>query len=1133
MAFASKNILIVTHHYPPHITGVGFVAQNHAKRLAALGNKVTVITSDTSPSEKSYSADGVNVIRIKAWNISESWSAPFPIFSPTLLFVLLKHARHADIVHIHDSFYISSFFAAIVAKIYRKPIVLTQHVAMVAHPNKSIVAIEKIVYATSGAVIFRLSNLIITFNDRIERFLIEKGVPPEKMIVLFNGVDMEIFHPVEAQQKRDLKKQLGLSLNKKILLFVGRFVPKKGFDKVLAVHSKDYQIVCIGGESPKRNFGDDVVFLAKLDQKALAQVYQAADIFILPSKSEGFPLSIQEAMASGLPIITTNDPGYTQYKLDRKYISLIDHTDEKSIRDAIYNIYSNDELLSKMSVYSTQYAAEHFNWAAAIAQLDNVYDSLLPKKSIIPRLTVVSPYFYPKIGGLENIAYTTARSLHQSGEYQVSIITSNHDGKDYHREIIDGMVVHRLSIGFKISNTPINLLWYWQIKKIFKAEHPDIVHVHSPVPFIADVAARAAGKIPVILTYHSGSMRKSKWPVDFFILAYERIILRALFRKVSAIVAYSPEFVEGELAPFKYKTTVIPPGVDLSQYTPTPLPVDQKVVTFVGRIGHHTQWKGVGTLLQAISIVAKKHPDVQLKLVGEGDAIDYYRAMAIDLHIADHVSFPGPKRGEALAQAYKNTNVFVLPSTSNAESFGMVLLEAMASRRPVIGSNIGGIPQLIDNEKSGLLVPPKNPEALAHAIERILTDATLAERFAKESFIKAQQFSWDVQTNKYRELFSKVIIAKNRKKIAIVSDAVYPFNKGGKEKRLHDIATRLAAQGFDVTIYCMNWWHGEKTIIRNGVRFYAISPYYPLYAGNRRSISQATLFALHCFKLINKDFDVIDVDHMPHPVLFSMKIVCLLKGKPMIATWHEVWGKKYWKQYLGTLGIFASWIERVSVTLPDTIISVSDHTTRALRSMLGNEKEIITIPNGLDVARITNNTPASVGSDIIFAGRLLAHKNINVLLRAIHILARKNPNISLTIIGEGPERKRLEDLTRELGLDHNVRFYNFFENESELYQTIGASKVFVLPSTREGFGIVVLEANASGLPVVTIDHPENVARELIVEGKNGILTSLDENKMAQAIEQALQMKGTKADYRPYAEKYNWDSLISKVLSAYH
>lgn len=380
MASRSKNIVIVTHHYPPHITGVGFVAQSQAKRLAALGYNVTVITSKTSASEASRIEDGVNVVGIPAWNISETWGAPFPIFSPMLLVALFKYIRRADIVHIHDSFYMSSFFTAVIAKLYKKPLALTQHVAMIAHPSAIVMAVQKVVYATSGAVIFHASDIIYTFNDRVERFLIERGVPQDKMVPLPNGVDTEVFRPASAEEKKKLRKDLGIDLNKKMILFVGRPVPKKGFDKVLAARSNEYQIVCAGGDIPKEPI-DNVLFLGTVDQAKLARVYQAADIFLLPSESEGFPLSVQEAMACGLPVITTNDEGYKRYDLDKALVYLIDHPNETSVRAAIASLVNDASQLKKMGAYSEHYAKSHFSWQLIMSKLDNTYDQLLLQKA--------------------------------------------------------------------------------------------------------------------------------------------------------------------------------------------------------------------------------------------------------------------------------------------------------------------------------------------------------------------------------------------------------------------------------------------------------------------------------------------------------------------------------------------------------------------------------------------------------------------------------------------------------------------------------------------------------------------------------------------------------------------------------
>lgn len=277
------------------------------------------------------------------------------------------------------------------------------------------------------------------------------------------------------------------------------------------------------------------------------------------------------------------------------------------------------------------------------------------KISTPPNLTIISPYFYPHIGGLETIAYTTAKKLHQSGKYNVSIITSNYAGKGYKNEIIDGMTVHRLSILFVLSNSPINPLWYWKIKKIYKQEKTDIVHAHSPVPFISDVAIYAAKsrKIPTVITYHSGSMKKGNRLLDPIIYVYEKIFLRRLFKISDKVVTVHQAFMKKNYPEVAYKTSFIPTGVDLERFKNTPLPEATEVVTFVGRIEHSSSWKGIEQLLQAMKFVVRERPQARLVLVGGGDAVEYYKQRVENLNIAASVNLPGPQFGADLVRAYE------------------------------------------------------------------------------------------------------------------------------------------------------------------------------------------------------------------------------------------------------------------------------------------------------------------------------------------------------------------------------------------------------------------------------------------------------------------------------------------------
>ncbi len=371
-------------------------------------------------------------------------------------------------------------------------------------------------------------------------------------------------------------------------------------------------------------------------------------------------------------------------------------------------------------------------------------------------------------------------------------------------------------------------------------------------------------------------------------------------------------------------------------------------------------------------------------------------------------------------------------------------------------------------------------------------------------------------------------------KIAIVSDVVYPYSKGGNEKRIYEISKRLAKRGHDVTIYCMKWWGGPATRVEEGVHIEAISPYFPLYSGEKRSIKEALLFSLHCLKLVKKDFDILEVNHMPHFVLFSTKLVAFFKKRKLHVTWCEVWGVSYWMKYMGLSGVLAAWIEKVASMLPDQFTAVSQHTAGELMTKLGVPLHKITVvPNGVSIYELEAIVPATTCSDIIFVGRLLSHKNVDVLIESVALLKTKYPKVKCLIVGKGPERENLIKLVQRRDLVGNIEFIEYIDDHNQLYALMKASRVFAFPSTREGFGMVVLEANGCGLPVITTDYHQNAARYLIREGPNGKAISLSKENLANAIDTYMEMKLDLTDYTLFVQQYDWNNLAQRVEDIYH
>ena len=369
-------------------------------------------------------------------------------------------------------------------------------------------------------------------------------------------------------------------------------------------------------------------------------------------------------------------------------------------------------------------------------------------------------------------------------------------------------------------------------------------------------------------------------------------------------------------------------------------------------------------------------------------------------------------------------------------------------------------------------------------------------------------------------------------KIAFVYDAVYPWVKGGAEKRIYEIGRRLVDRGHEVHWYGVGWWlNGDKKEIVNheNIIMHGVCKPLQLYVNGRRNIGEALYFAWKVFpKLIRKDFDVIDCQEFPYFPCFSAKVHSVLKKSKLTITWHEIWGK-YWFGYLGKKGLFGYIVERLTARLAKNNVAVSEQTKRDLEKLGVSCVEVI--PNGIDFERIQEVEPSGEESDIIFAGRLIRDKNVDVLIKTVKLLRDDVPDIKCVIVGDGPERARLEKLTGELGLKRNVEFRGFLKEHDDVIALMKSSKVFVLPSTREGFGIVALEANACGLPVVTVEHEMNATKDLVKNSRNGFVCNLSENEIVDKILVALHSDMSR-ECLEFARNYDWSVIVKRCERFY-
>jgi L-malate glycosyltransferase len=367
-------------------------------------------------------------------------------------------------------------------------------------------------------------------------------------------------------------------------------------------------------------------------------------------------------------------------------------------------------------------------------------------------------------------------------------------------------------------------------------------------------------------------------------------------------------------------------------------------------------------------------------------------------------------------------------------------------------------------------------------------------------------------------------------KLALVYDVIHPYVVGGVQKRNWEIARRLVKKGHEVTLFGMKYWQGDDIMYREGVRFRGVCPPQPLFIEGRRSIKEAIYFAGRVLPpLMKEKFDILEVANFPYFPCFSAELCSLARRSRLVITWHEVWDD-YWYEYLGNKGALGRAVERLVAHLPHKAIVISPHTRNRLQRLGRKEADIVAC--GVDIAAIESAAQWPKSNGIIFAGRLAQEKNIIQLLKAVAILKERGNDLGCIIIGEGPDKESLESEARQMGIAANVRFLGRVESDADVYSYMKASGVLAHPSTREGFSHVVLEANACGIPVVTVNHPHNAAQNLITQGRNGLICDLSAADMADKIQQALSREDWESRCREFAAEYDWDRIADAAEAAY-
>lgn len=304
---APSRVTLVTHYYPAHRGGVERIAGELAARLARHGAaRIAWHASDCDAPPAD--AAGLRCVPARSCNAAEGLlGIPYPLWSPGALRRLARAAREADIVHLHDCLYLPNLVAFAAARLARRPVLVTQHVGFVPYRNPLLRAALSLANRSFGSLVLRGATLVIFESDTVQRYFSRFVRFRRPALLVPNGVDTGEFAPAAAAERRRLRAELGVPEGTPLLLFIGRFVEKKGLpvlqELAARVPGAHWMFAGWGPLDPSGWRRPNVTVVHSPAADRIAPLYQAADLFVLPSVGEGFPLAVQEAMACGTPAL--------------------------------------------------------------------------------------------------------------------------------------------------------------------------------------------------------------------------------------------------------------------------------------------------------------------------------------------------------------------------------------------------------------------------------------------------------------------------------------------------------------------------------------------------------------------------------------------------------------------------------------------------------------------------------------------------------------------------------------------------------------------------------------------------------------------------------------------------------------
>jgi glycosyltransferase involved in cell wall biosynthesis len=771
------NVLMITGIFPPDIGGPASYVPDIASSLVQRGHEITVITlSDaTAPVDSEYPFTVLRILR----------SVLRPIRVLKTVVSIIRRGKQADLLFVHGL----ALEAVAANLLLRKPLVqkIVGDLAWERARSQGIITddIEAFQHKRYGLKIELLKKLrsfwvkksdsIITPSGYLKKIVCCWGVPEEKITIIYNAV--------EAAQLAPDTNTISPSPSShdpvhKTIVSAGRLVPWKGFASLIRIMEQlpeaHLQII---GEGPERvnlealirdkNLQGRVQLPGNVSRGELFAALQHADLFVLNSTYEGLPHIVLEALSARVPVIATNCGGTGELIQHGQNGLLIPAADEQALCNAIKLLLADAERCALLIKNGTESLAK-FTWTTLVDQTEKLLMRVNDeRKQRIPVLFLSSArYASPP-------DQTLQKKWRGLAPFFQSTVISFGDNRVPTKLWFEGsrclLIPSSWPRGIRYL-LHFMYSWCYALSGALTKKYRAII-AQSPYEAVAPALAllpwkllRSSAKPKLIVEIHSDWGAGAMLYHHDSSLAWLEKPLRKLVGRLSlsqadayrAVSEYCRSLVSHQQKP----AYIFPAFTDLESFSPAAAECVQEAATKIGGpyfmcAGMLIYLKGIQYLIRAMPVVLQKQPQVKLVIAGQGEEEQNLRSLAQELGITEQLLFTGHLDQSMLAAYMKNCLAIVLPSLT--EGLPRVVIEAQLLGKPVIASRVGGIPEIITDGETGLVVEPEDWQALAQAMVKILEDPALAERMGNAArALMGEKFNYQNYYTSYHAMVRQI-----------------------------------------------------------------------------------------------------------------------------------------------------------------------------------------------------------------------------------------------------------------------------------------------------------------------------------------------------------------------------------------